>query len=109
MLFKRSENELRAAMRDIAAGKLQPQAATGTEAQSAQAELDAMRASLWNVVSAMQGTMYQIAHYGDFTLQVQETYPGDFAPIKDSMIELLESLLDVFGRIETASATVHAA
>ncbi|MDO5111649.1 MAG: methyl-accepting chemotaxis protein [Clostridia bacterium] len=104
---KRFELELREGMKAVAAGKLQPEGQAPMEARTAQEELDRMRASLWAVVEPMQKTMYQIAHYGDFTLQVKENYPGDFAPIKASIIELLESLLDVFGKIETVAVSVH--
>ncbi|MDD4074838.1 MAG: hypothetical protein PHC80_01970, partial [Eubacteriales bacterium] len=103
---KRLEMELREQMKGIAEGRLHLEAAP-QPACAAQEELNRMRASLWAIVEPMQKTMYQIAHYGDFTLRVEDPYPGDFAPIKASIAELLVSLLDVFGKIETAAATIH--
>ncbi len=65
-----------------------------------------MIAYLERVIGDMQSTMYEIAHNGDFTTATHAEYRGDFLPIKASIDELLESLLDVFTKLAAVSGTV---
>ena len=48
----------------------------------------------------------RLAH-GDFTVQINEEYIGDYKPIKESLVNIINSMRNTLNNIETASVQVN--
>lgn len=70
-------------------------------------ELMEMESALDRQITHMTRSLRRVAHYGDFTFRLDMEYSGRFAPIHDSMEELIESLLDTFSQMREVSNSVY--
>ncbi|MCM1299687.1 MAG: methyl-accepting chemotaxis protein [Firmicutes bacterium] len=56
-------------------------------------------------IENIANTLNKMAH-GDFSITVEDEYAGDYAPIKESMVNILNSMRTTFEQIGTASSQV---
>lgn len=101
--------ELTDSSREIAMGNLQI-----SIAHKGKDEIGILAESLAHTVGTLNtyigdisGKLEMIAGH-NLTAEVVQEYAGDFAPIKDSLIRILDSLNDIFFRIDRASDEVYA-
>lgn len=57
-------------------------------------------------ISDISAKLDRLAH-GDFTVEITEDYIGDYRPIKDSLMNIINSMRTTLNNIETASVQVN--
>lgn len=57
-------------------------------------------------ISDISAKLDRLAH-GDFTVEITEEYIGDYKPIKDSLMNIINSMRTTLNNIETASVQVN--
>ena len=60
-----------------------------------------------NYITDISSKLDRLAH-GDFTVEIDEDYIGDYEPIKKSLINIINSMKTTLENIETASVQVNA-
>ncbi|MDD3920256.1 MAG: methyl-accepting chemotaxis protein [Eubacteriales bacterium] len=102
--------ELQVLARRVAQGEIMPDSDYSAKGELGGLcrDMQAMEQALDRQITHISRTLRRISHYGDFTFHVDMVYPGRFAPIHDSLEELIESLLDTFSQMRDVSGEVYA-